>query len=241
MPLNNKIKGGTPYQWAWVIIIVVCIFMLWNSCKSCKGFDEPETIVPAKKVIEKIRVDSIASKKFKDSVNNIIAYWEREASKWQRNWEQEAEESGELQQEYGELLNQIVPDTCKPYQEKLIALNSKLSAHVRNANISCGNTIKAKDNIITQKDKLIQQGKNDYDSLRNNTNILYNNQLALEKKLPKREITIGVRVISGYTAPIKPQAGIELGYRNKKGFEVNIGYYTNNQVSLGIKKTLLRL
>jgi hypothetical protein len=57
---------------------------------------------------------------------------------------------------------------------------------------------------------------------------------------PKREVGIGVTALSGYVPPIKPVFGLQLYYRNKKANEISIGYYTNNQVSVGLKTRLFK-
>ena len=122
--------------------------------------------------------------------------------------------------------------------------SNKLNAQIKKNDSLCNQNISLLQKKVFTKDKIISQKDNLYKKLKSNFDTCLKNQSALERYSkqikPLRELTIAAKVITNYVFPLKPNAGIEVGYRNKKGTEYSIGYYTNQQVSVGLKKTLFK-
>lgn len=122
--------------------------------------------------------------------------------------------------------------------------SNKLNAQIKKNDSLCNQNISLLQKKVFTKDKIISQKDNLYKKLKSNFDTCLKNQSALEKYSkqikPLRELTIAAKVITNYVFPLKPNAGIEVGYRNKKGTEFSVGYYTNQQVSVGLKKTFLK-
>ena len=122
--------------------------------------------------------------------------------------------------------------------------SNKLNAQIKKNDSLCNKNISLLQKKVITKDKIISQKDNLYKKLKSNFDTCLKNQSALEKyskKIkPLRELTIAAKVITNYVFPLKPNAGVEVGYRNKKGTEYSVGYYTNQQVSVGVKKTLFK-
>jgi len=119
----------------------------------------------------------------------------------------------------------------------------KLNAQIKKNDSLCNSSISLLNKKISTKDRIIYQKDNLYKKLKANFDTCLKNQSALEKYAkqvkPLRELTVAAKVITNYALPLKPNVCVEVGYRNKKGTEFSVGYYTNQQVSVGVKKTFL--
>jgi len=230
-----------------LLIAVLAIVILYLLTCNKKVADVTPIVKPISEQREAVRIDSIASQKFKDSVADIIKFWRGDAKKWQGNWNKEAEENAELQKGIGELLLAQVPDTCKEYQAKVLAEYNKLVSLSQKKDNSCNNIISAKENIIVQQNRLIQNGKEDYRKLRINLDTCWAQQKKLEdynkKILPRSYIYIGATVI-GRPAKVYEGIGINLGYENRRGTKYEIGVLQIGAIyhyTVGYKKTLFKL
>ncbi len=230
-----------------LLIAVLAIVILYLLTCNKKVAVVTPIVKPISEQREAVRIDSIASQKFKDSVVNIINFWKHDAKKWQGNWNKEAEENAELQKGIGDLLLAQVPDTCKEYQAKVLAEYNRLVALNKKKDNSCNNLVRAKENIISQQNKLIQNGKEDYRKLRVNLDTCFAQQKKLEdynkKILPRSSIYIGATVI-GQPAKIYEGIGINLGFENKRGAKYEIGVLQMGAIyhyTVGYKKTLFKL
>jgi chromosome condensin MukBEF ATPase and DNA-binding subunit MukB len=120
----------------------------------------------------------------------------------------------------------------------------KLNDQIKKNDSLCNTTIILLNKKVSIKDKVISQKNNLYKKLKSNFDTCLKNQSSLERYSkqikPLRELTIAAKVITNYVFPLKLNAGVEVGYRNKKGTEYIVGYYTNQQVSVGVKKTLFK-
>jgi len=120
----------------------------------------------------------------------------------------------------------------------------KLTAQIKKNDSLCNKSISLLTKKVSTKDKIIFQKDNLYKKLKANFDTCLKNQSALEKYAkqvkPLRELTVAAKVITNYALPLKPNVCVEVGYRNKKGTEFSVGYYTNQQVSVGVKKTFLK-
>lgn len=141
------------------------------------------------------------------------------------------------------LLNEIIPDTCLEYQNKMRVQYGNLKTETDKYKASATKTISTLQSLNnTQKSFLAQKDK-EYKLIHNSFDTCIAQQKILEKYVnkvqPKREISAGVSAITSYLN-FKPQIGLIIGYRNKSGTQVTLGYYTNNYVSLSLSKPLFR-
>ena len=222
---------------SYLVVIVICWLWFGHGCKSTKEpvNKEPKEII--KEQDRAVKTDSIASAHFKDSVNKIVAYWKGQSNHWENNWNREVEDNAALQDTIGKWLNsEPIPDTCEKFRKQAIIKFDKLSLSSAKKDTACSKALSALKNVVTQKDVLIGQGVKDYSKLKSR----YDTVSSLAKKLlPKNEFGMGATVISSYLIP-KPQVGVNLYFRNKRGWQIEIGYYTNNYISGGVKKPLAR-
>lgn len=250
----QKNNSKNPLKWKLfgrgIIVFIVAIIALWFILKTCN----PTPSIPIPQVTsvpeikERVRVDSIASQKYQDSVNKIVRLNEEAADYWENKFRQSQKSTELATNAINTILNEpTIPDTCKSITDRLRVEFDKAVVLSKQKDIACNKTIAAKNGVIREKDVLIKQHKKDYTLLRQNLDTCLSNQTALEKYIkkvkPRSEIFAG---ISALGSPEKPLTmyGINLGLRNKKGTQFEIGAYQfNSQVlyQVGIKKTLFRL
>lgn len=224
------------------VMAVVLIYLL-----QCNGKDTPVTPVvkPSTEIVQAIvNVDSIKDA-VSDSFTTVIKEQDRllkfKDSKYDDLLAEYLNQANDFQDS---LANKKIPDTCKPYQLKWLAQYNELAkTSTQKDNASKSLIASLREQGVT-KDKYLAAEKKSFKDLRAIADTCVKGYQTLEKAVkklqPKREINVGAKVLSEYTLPLNTIYGLELGYRNKKGFEINVGYYSNNQISIGIKKTLFR-
>lgn len=239
-----QIKKTVKIYFTYVVIILACWILFGRGCKYHPfPYDQPE-VKTVKEQVEVLRIDSIASALFRDSVNKLVGYWMGNAKHWEGNWNKEVIDHANTQTMFGEFLNEDVPDTCEAYKQKAISEFNKLLLMSAKKDTSCSKALVAYKNVITQKDALIKRGMEDFKKLRTNIDTCFTQQSRLEKYIkkikPKHEIGVSVAALSDYTK-IKLQLGAGLYYRTKKGLIFEAAYYSNNAVSISFKRPLIRL
>lgn len=223
-----------------VALIIALLYLL-----TCNKKTEVAPIVkPISEQREVVRIDSMASQKFRDSVQRIIFNWEHEAKKWQSNWETEVNENADLYKKIDEIITEPVPDTCKPYQQKLLNEYNQLVRANQAKDNAASQTINSKNKIINEKDVLIAQSKKDYSKLRINLDTCFAQQKTLEayaKKIkPRNQVYVGITAI-GNTNKYYEGVGLNLGLKNKRGYMFEVGALqmgTVTQFTLGLKKVI---
>jgi len=225
-----------------IAIFLAALYLVTCNKKAQEVLSNIPTSVPEQK--ERVRVDSIASQKFKDSVQYLISYWEDAAKEKEQENEALAQVNLGLQINMDSILTQEVPDTCKPYQIAVTNLQKKLAASTAQAQAACKQSVKAKDNIIAQKDALINKGKQDYTKLRSNLDTCFAAQTTLEKALkkyaPKRSIGVGIMSEAAWVQPIKFDMGLQLYYRGKNGNQLSLGVMTSQRGFVSYSKDLFK-
>lgn len=226
------------------VILVMAYFMTCNPFSS-NPIKTPQ-VKSVKEQAEVVRIDSIASAKFVDSVNKIVGKWKSEANRWEGNWNKEVKTTAGLQEEIGDILNSAIPDTCEQFRQKaLIEFNKLISASAKK-DTSCSKALTAYKNIVTQKDVLIKRKSDDWTKLKVNFDTALAQQkilqAAINKMKSKREIYLSVMGL-GHETKIVNGYGLGIGYRGKNGTSVEIGALqigATINYSLSIKKPLFR-
>lgn len=226
----------------WVAMAIVIIFLLTCN-RQAPGKVVIKTITEQK---ETVLHDSIVSQYFKDSVQRIIDSRDKEINYWMNSYSVADNELRAIQAGIGQNIAQQLPDTCKKYQDWIIGEYNKLMAAAGRKDSANRKIVAGKDAVISQKDALIANGRDDYRKLRANLDTCFKQQGALEKAVkglkPRREVYLGASAIG---RPDKPVAGygLNLGMRNRKGtmFEagaVQLGPTIN--YTLSVKKPIFR-
>ena len=248
-------KNGSknPFKWELfgkgIIGLIALIVILWFVLKTCN----PTPSIPIPQVTsvpeikERVRVDSIASQKYQDSVNEIVRLNEAAADYWENKFKQSQKSTELATNAINNILNEpSIPDTCKSITDRLRTEFDKAVVLSKQKDNACNQTIAAKNSIINNKDKLIKNEKDNYRKLRANLDTALSNQTVLEKYIkqikPKREVSIGASIIGNEFKPFT-MYGITAEYKNKKGTQFEIGAYQfNNSIlyQVGVKKTLVR-
>jgi len=227
---------------SWAVMAIVIIFLL-----TCNRKSAPQVLV--KTITEQkevVRHDSIISQHFKDSVQRIIDSRNKEINYWMNSYSVADNELRALQNGISQNIGQQLPDTCRKYQVWIIGEYNKLMASAARKDSAHRKIMAGKDAVITQKDALIANGRDDYRKLRANLDTCFKQQETLEKAVkglkPRREVYVGATVLG---SPDKPVAGygLNLGVRNRKGtmFEagaIQIGPTINYTIS--VKKPIFK-
>lgn len=223
-----------------IIALLVLIILYLGMCRS-----KPVPELPPVKPVTEQQAEVIHDE---DSINAII---DTLVSELQSKDEQLSDAKDELyagQNKTKQLLSENAALRAKltagELTDNINDNSNKLNAQIKKNDSLCNQNISLLQKKVFTKDKIISQKDNLYKKLKSNFDTCLKNQSALEKYSkqikPLRELTIAAKVITNYVFPLKPNAGIEVGYRNKKGTEFSVGYYTNQQVSVGLKKTFLK-
>ena len=223
-----------------IIALLVLIILYLGMCRS-----KPVPELPPVKPVTEQQAEVIHDE---DSINAII---DTLVSELQSKDEQLSDAKDELyagQNKTKQLLSENAALRAKltagELTDNINDNSNKLNAQIKKNDSLCNQNISLLQKKVFTKDKIISQKDNLYKKLKSNFDTCLKNQSALERYSkqikPLRELTIAAKVITNYVFPLKPNAGIEVGYRNKKGTEYSVGYYTNQQVSVGVKKTLFK-
>ena len=224
-----------------IIALLVLVILYLAMCRGSKP-------VPVAPVVKPVAEQQAEVSRNEDSINAII---DTLVSELQSKDEQLSDAKDELyagQNKTKQLLSENAALRAKltagELTDNINDNSNKLNAQIKKNDSLCNQNISLLQKKVFTKDKIISQKDNLYKKLKSNFDTCLKNQSALERYSkqikPLRELTIAAKVITNYVFPLKPNAGIEVGYRNKKGTEYSVGYYTNQQVSVGIKKTLFK-
>jgi hypothetical protein len=243
-PIYDKNKKLNFTGWILLIAVVILAIFLFKECHRPNPAIAP-VVTPTSVLKEIVRVDSIASKKYSDSVDKVIAYYKNISNKSERESDSLAGIYQVLLNDMNDVLTLSLPDTCEPFRLAVADLNKKLSLSTAQQEAACKSALNAQKNIVTQKDKLIANSKKDYTNLKKVFDTCIANQTALEKYIkkikPRREIGVGLIGQSTWITPYKFEGGPMIYYRGKNGTQISAGVLTSQRVQLTISKPLFKL
>ncbi len=221
-------------------LLLVILYLV--TCKR-KNTSEPQVIsIPEQ--IERVRIDSVASEKYKDSIGEIIMDLRASVDVAEGELAAEKMRYNDLEKGINDILNQPIPDTCKPITDALSARISLLNEASKRKDISCENALRSKDRLMANKDLLVSKGKEDYRKLRMSFDTALAQQSILSKAVsslkPKREFFIGITAVSNYNNFNNAMAGITADYKTKKGVIFGASFFNTKQVQLSYKKRLFK-
>lgn len=236
---NKKSFNKREIFLALVIIVLVCLL-------TCNKKKQPVT-EPIKTVAEQkaeIKVDSIASKHYNDSVAMKEKQASKEGEMWFNEWKASEQRYADLEKGISEFTQQPVPDTCKELQQQYTTQLLKLSKENKQKDIACEKTIASKNGVISQQAVLIKSKNSEVGKLRAFLDTAFAQQTKLSKSLkqlnPKNSIYIGATALGNENKFINGY-GVNLGLRNKKGTMWEVGALqigSTINYTIGVKKTL---
>lgn len=226
----------------WLIVVILALVIFYLA--KCRKIPQPVITTPTKVLIDTLRLAEKERKHLKDSFELVLL----------KHYNQDYQDSNDLIK----LLNQnselsainynlqqaTYPDTCekivsqwKNQYNTYAAQTGKTIDQAKKSLINLSSTIQTQKNYLAQKDR-------EYLKLKAIADTCLDNGLKMEKYIketkPKRELLLSVSAITTYAGEFKPAAGIGLAYRNKRGTQFEVSYYTNQMVQIGIKKPLFR-
>jgi len=227
-----------------VIFAGLIIFAIWYFADSCNKKTVVVPVVkPSTELIKVVNLAEEEKKRIEDSFNIVLNKLDRMNDKQYQDYVLLLNENAVLANQ-NEILSIPIPDTC---QQLNAAWKSKYNTYVAQTNKttqSATNTIRGLNTSIATQKKFLASKDSAYAKIKNAWDTCISGYQKLEKfakqNKPKREVSAGINMMSGYSLPLKPEFGLMLGYKNKKGTELLVGYYTNNQISIGLKKPLIR-
>ena len=221
-----------------LIIVIICLL-------TCNKKVQP--VEPIKTVAEQkaeIKIDSVASKQYNDSVTALIEGVTKEADVWLKEWKASETRYNDLEKGISEFTQQPVPDTCKELQQQYTTQLLKLSKENKQKDISCEKTIASKNGVISQQAVLIKSKNNEVGKLRAFLDTAFAQQTKQAKIIkqlkPKNSIYIGATALGNENKFINGY-GVNLGLRNKKGTMWEVGALqigSTINYTIGFKKTL---
>lgn len=212
----------TPKNIFMIALIVAIIYLL--TCHHKKQPTIPN-VIPTTVQRDSVRVDSIASKHFVDSVTQKLKYATKEGEMWYNEWVASEGRYNDLEKGVSEFAQQPVPDTCKELQKNYITQLAKLSKENKSKDTYCFNAIAAKEAIMKQQNAIIIRYADDNKKLKTrfDTALAQQDKLtaAIQKVKNKREVYAGIMAM-GSEQKVFEGTGVNVGYRNKKGNQYDV-------------------
>lgn len=229
-----------PQLYLALVILALVIFYL----SKCRKPPEPKTITTTKVLKDTVRLIEEDRKHITDSFTNLLKKHYQQDDFNNGQFINLVNQNTELAEINENLQKELTyPDTCMEVVNKLnsahqnyVSQTNRTIDQAKKSLINLSQTIQTQKSYLSAKDEL-------YSRLKSANDTCIANNSALEKyakKLkPKRSINLNVQAVSPYNL-FKPVFGAGIGYENKAGLEVSFTYYTNNQISVGIRKPLVR-
>lgn len=220
-------------------LVILLYILLADKCSN--PVPKP-IIIKGKDVVKEISLVEKQKKAIEDSFRLILNKAYKSNDENYAAYLKALNENSELYKQ-NKILSMPVPDTCKPLMMAWIERERQLKKVSDNKDAIANRTITGLQGTVREQGRFLVTKDTMYNRLKKVADTCATALTKLEKYAdkikPKRELNVGIIAISPYTL-LKPAAGITLGYRGNNGTEINIGYYTNNMVSIGIKKTLIK-
>jgi len=223
-----------------IALVLVIIFLL--TCN--REAPVVPVVTPVSVQKEVVRVDSIASRKYSDSVSTIISRLEAEAKIDDKNIQELMDANTDLQVNIDSYITQVLPDTCQEYQRGVIELNKKLNQSIADQQKAYSLSLTNRSKQIAQKDVLLGQERKNVGKLRASLDTCFAQQTTLTKALkqlsPKRSIGLGITTEAAWVKPNKFDMGAFIYYRGKNGTQFSLGAMTSQRIQLTYSKTLFK-
>lgn len=240
--MTKKIQVITPKN---LIITGLIIYLLYISfCnKPVTPVEKPVVKTTTEQVKAVASIDSVR-KVIGDSFILVIKDKEQLSNKYFYKWQETDVKLTMAERAVEQLLNETpLPDTCLEFQNKIKVQYGNLKVQTDKYKENATKSISALQSLSRTQKSFLEQKDKEYKLIHNSFDTAIAQQKILEKYIkkiePKREVIAGIGMLTSYNI-FKPQVGVLVGYRNKKGIELTLGYYTNNMASISLSKPLIR-
>jgi len=213
-----------------IAVIVILAMMLFKACnkKAASG----TTVTEYK---DRLHTDTVVLQASKDSAVQAAIYWEQKAKQGDRLFAELSDNFNALAAENHEIINQVVPDTCKQYQDAVIAANKKIAIISKQKDEACGRSIQAQRNIVAAKDKIIAVNGQIHARTLKTVDTL---SKALAKAQPKGYAFAGLTGLSNYNNFDNAAIGVQLGWTGKNKTTYSAGVFNTKQVIFTVTKKI---
>ena len=220
------------------VIIVLAILLF----KSCGNVEVKSDIITGKQVHDTIRITDNETQRIRDSFNLVLSKKYRDDDENYQAYLKILNENAVLLNE-NEMLSKPVPDTCRELQAGWINKFNQLKTASDKKDISANRTITGLQSTVSTQKNFLAAKDTAYNKMKGIADTCAKALTSMEryarKIKPKREINIGIEANSSWVN-LKPTVGLGLGYRDRKGNQVNAAVYINQTITIGIKKTLFK-
>lgn len=235
---KNKLTFWSVFPY---LVIIVLAFLLF---KSCGKITQQPVVIKGKEIRDTIRLIDRERQYIADSFNAIIYKQDAEIRNYKSKYDDLVADYLNIQNETQNVITKTVyPDTCKPIVDLLTGKFNQLSIASSKKDKAASNTInsltvqnKTKDKFLVAKDSSYKRLLRTCDTC---SKALSELEQYAKKIKPKREINIGAEISSPYIN-LKPAVGLGIGYRDRKGNQINAAIYSNQTITVGYKRTLIK-
>lgn len=221
------------------IAVVVLAILLFKQCN--KPVVKP-TIITGKQVHDTITVIDEQAQRLRDSFTVVLNRKYRDDDANYQAYLKLLNENAVLINQ-NEMLSAPVPDTCQKLQQGWIAKFNQVKVASDKKDIAANRTITGLQSTVSTQKKFISQKDIDYAKMKSIADTCSVALTAMEKYAkkikPKHEISIGISGMTNYVN-LKPAIGLGLGYRTRKGLQFDANVYSNQTITVGIKKTIIK-
>jgi len=213
----------------WIGVVIALVILL---PKACNKKPATTTVTEYK---DRLHTDTVVLQASKDSAVQAAKYWEQKAKQGDKLFAELSDNFNALAAENHEIINQVVPDTCKQYQDAVIAANKKIALISKQKDEACNRSINAQKQIVAAKDKVIAAN-----------NAIHSRTLAtldslateLKKAQPKGFMSVGLTGISNYNNLDNAAIGVQLGWTGKNKTTYSAGVFNTKQVIFTVTKKI---
>jgi len=221
------------------IAVVVLAILLFKQCS--KPILQP-TIITGEQVHDTITVIDEQAKRLRDSFMVVLNKKYRDDDENYQAYLKLLNENAVLLNQ-NEMLSAPVPDTCQKLQQGWIAKFNQAKTASDKKDVAANRTITGLQSTVSTQKKFLSEKDTTIKKYRGIADTCAKALTELEryaKKIkPKREINIGIEASNPYNG-FKPAIGVGIGYRSRNGLQINAAVYSNQIISVGVKKTILK-
>lgn len=229
-------------NWHTVILYAFIVVLCWLLFRSCGTITPKPVIITGKQVHDTIfKIDKDAQR-VRDSFAIVLNQKHKEDDANYQAYLRLLNENAVLLNQ-NEMLSQYVPDSCKELQAAWVIKFNQIKSASEKKDIAANKTITGLQSTVSTQKSFMDAKDADYRKMKNIADTCSKALTAMEKYAkkikPKREINAGIEVNSSWVN-LKPTIGIGIGYRDRKGLQINAAAFINQTFSIGIKKPLIK-
>jgi len=213
-----------------IAVVVILSMMLFKACNK-----KPVTGPTVTEYKDRLHRDTIIDQPYKEALLAEVSKWKDSAIRADKSRQQLQYLFDQQGEELYQVMNQVVPDTCKPYQLAMQAQATRLAKTIRDKELACDRAIQAQRNIAAGKDKLLVQCNKDKGRVLATVDTLARD---LKKLQPKGYAFAGLTALSNYNNFDNAAVGVQLGYTGKNKTTYSAGVFNTKQVIFTVTKKI---